>query len=85
MAQKKSGVEWIVQQIESGKINIVYSSDKIHSIKCSSDILKQAKEIERKQHGETWDAALDAGQNRAWNVMRAYEDFDYYFAENYGR
>jgi hypothetical protein len=42
-----------------------------------------AKEKEKEQHGETWDAALDAGQSRAWNVMRAYDDFDEYYNQTY--
>jgi hypothetical protein len=35
--------------------------------------------MEKEQHGETWDAALKAGEDRAWNVMRAYDDFDEYW------
>lgn len=34
---------------------------------------------EKEQHGETWDSALKAGEDRAWNVMRAYSDFDEYW------
>ena len=40
--------------------------------------------MEEKQHGKTWDAALDKYEVRAGNYMRAYEDFDDYFAETYG-
>jgi len=47
------------------------------------ELVKIAKKLEEKQHGKTWDSALDAGQNRAWNVMRAYSDFDDYFSETY--
>jgi hypothetical protein len=36
----------------------------------------KAEEMHNAELGKTWDAALDAGQSRAWNVMRAYEDFD---------
>lgn len=41
------------------------------------DLSYQVKEKE--QHGETWDSALKAGEDRAWNVMRAYSDFDEYW------
>ena len=47
------------------------------------ELVKIAKKLEDKQHGKTWDAALDAGQNRAWNVMRAYEDFDDWYQETF--
>ena len=47
------------------------------------ELVKIAKKLEDKQHGKTWDAALDAGQNRAWNVMRAYSDFDDWYAETF--
>ena len=43
-----TAVEWLVQQIETGKIEIVYS-DKIHSIRCLPEFVKQALEME-KQH-----------------------------------
>ena len=35
------------------------------------DIIEEAKEMHKQELGKTWDAALDAGQSRAWNVMRA--------------
>ena len=47
------------------------------------ELVKIAKKLEDKQHGKTWDAALDAGQSRAWNVMRAYSDFDDWYAETF--
>ena len=48
------------------------------------ELVKIAKKLEEKQHGKTWDAALNASQNRAWNVMRAYSDFDDWYAETFG-
>jgi hypothetical protein len=44
-----------------------------------SNIFEQAKEMHKIELGNTWDAALDAGQSRAWNVMRAYSDFDEWY------
>lgn len=43
-----TAVEWLVQQIDNGKIEIIYS-DKIHSIKCLPEFIKQAKEMEKQQ------------------------------------
>jgi hypothetical protein len=43
-----TAVEFLVQQIETGKIEIVYS-DKIHSIRCLPEFVKQALEMEKQQ------------------------------------
>jgi HEPN domain-containing protein len=45
---KQTAVEWLIEQIESGKIEIVYSN-KIHSIKCIPEIIDQAKEMEKQE------------------------------------
>ena len=37
------------------------------------EFVRQAKELEKIQHGHTWDAALDKYEVRAGNYMRAYE------------
>jgi hypothetical protein len=46
----------------------------------NSDI-EQALELERLQHSQTWDTALDKYEVRAGNYMRAYEDFDDYYEQ----
>jgi hypothetical protein len=46
--KQQTAVEWLVEQIEKGEIEIVYS-DKIHSIKCIPEIIQQAKEMEKQQ------------------------------------
>ena len=48
-----TAVQWLIQQIEDGKIEIIYS-DKIHSIKCLPEFIKQANEMFEKQIIETW-------------------------------
>ena len=47
------------------------------------ELVKIAKKLEEKQHGKTWDSALDKYEVRAGNYMRAYEDFDDYFYETF--
>ena len=42
--------------------------------------IEQAKEMERKEQGKTWDAALSKYEVRAGNYI-AYEDFDDYYDE----
>jgi hypothetical protein len=48
------------------------------------DLLEQAKEIYKEQMMKTWTKAIDQTQERAWNVVRAYDDFDDYYNETYG-
>lgn len=45
------------------------------------DIVEKALEIEKEQHGETWDAAIKAYKERGFNAVRAIVDFDEYWAE----
>jgi hypothetical protein len=66
MSKQQTAVEWLIEELK-----------KVHHP--TEAMIMYAKNLEREQHGKTWDAALDAGQSRAWNVMRAYEDFDDYF------
>ena len=56
---KQSSVEWLIEQIEAGKIEIVYS-DKIHSIRCIRSIVEQAKAMHK---AETCQFAGDWFQN----------------------
>jgi hypothetical protein len=45
---------------------------------------KEAKEMQKQQHGKTWDDAMESIKARGGNDMRAYTDFDDYYAETYG-
>ena len=44
------------------------------------DIVEQALEMEKQQHGETWDAALIHVDKRGGVILRALVDFDEYWA-----
>lgn len=39
----------------------------------------QAKQLEREQHGRTWDAAIEAHEKRGHVKARSLADFDEYF------
>jgi hypothetical protein len=41
------------------------------------------KEVERNQHGDTWDAAIQAHEDRGHVLARSICDFDNYFNETY--
>ena len=45
---------------------------------------KQAKTMQKQQHGKTWDDAMESIKARGGNDMRAYTDFDDYYDETYG-
>jgi hypothetical protein len=46
-------------------------------------LLEQAKEIEKEQHGKTWDCSIDNLDARSGNVVRAWADFDDFYNETY--
>ena len=45
---------------------------------------QQAKEIEKEQHGKTWDKSMYNLDARGGNIVRAWVDFDEYYNETYG-
>jgi hypothetical protein len=46
--------------------------------------LKQAKQMEKEQHGNTWDAAIQAHEERGGVTPRSLCDFDEYYNKTYG-
>jgi len=48
------------------------------------DKAEELLEVEKEQMMKTWTKAIDQTQERAWNVVRAYDDFDDYYNEQYG-
>ena len=71
---KQTAVQWLEKKL----INIPIE---LHDYYVN--IFEQAKEMEKQQHGKTWDTALDKYEVRAGNYMRAYEDFDEYYNETF--
>lgn len=51
----------------------------------SPEHFKKAEEMERQQHGQTWDAAIEACHARGYNLVRAICDFDEFYKNNYGK
>ena len=45
--------------------------------------IEQAKEIEKHQHGATWDAAIKAHDDRGGVHARSIVDFDEYFEQTF--
>lgn len=74
MENKQTAVEWLVSELNQ-KIDFI-PIDKWDMIR---DIVQQAKEMEKMQHGETWDSALIATKARGFNFVRAIVDFSDYW------
>jgi predicted LPLAT superfamily acyltransferase len=70
MKEKKTALEWFFDNLKNHEIQAQHF-----------ELYRQALQIEKKQHGKTWDAALDKYEARAGNYMRAYEDFDDYYEQ----
>ena len=64
-----TAVEWLFKALwEEPKDKMVWYA-----------ILDKAKEMEKEQHGETWDAALIQVDKRGGVLLRALVDFDEYW------
>ena len=65
-----TAVEWFYEQVkltDKEAYNSLYEQ------------YQQALELEKKQHGETWNAAIQAHENRGFVISRSLCDFDDYF------
>lgn len=71
MESKLTAVQWLLEQT-------MY----MRSTKWP-DIVEQALEMEKEQHGETWDMALRQMVERGYVWQRAMTDFDDYYSETY--
>ena len=48
------------------------------------EAFQQAKSMHRQEHGKTWDESMDNFIARGENYVRAYVDFEDYYAETFG-
>ena len=82
---KQSSVEWLIEQLKEYDFS---EEDDTYVIKIQSWVLtekhEQAKAMHKTEHGKTWDDAMENMKARGGNDMRAYTDFDDYYAETYG-
>lgn len=81
METKQTTVDWLKNTLEGfgDKYELVIPWDTF------DEILERAKAMEKEQHGETWDKALDAYEGRGYLYVRAWEDFDHYYNGTYGK
>ena len=70
---EQTAIEWLIEQLDKQPEVPIY-----FYIFCL-----EALEIEKKQHGRTWNAALDACEKRGHVYVRAWEEFDEYYNQNF--
>ena len=69
--KKTSAVQWLIEkQLDMG-------------IGLPKEWREQAKQMEKQQHGDTWDSAIFRNAQRGYNATRTFEDFDDYFMETF--
>lgn len=87
--KQQAAIDWLVRQIESGKIEIAYS-DKLIYVKMIPEILQEAKEIEKEQMSSCYTEGFKRAAyirdlmnaNAEWHE-RIPEDFETYYQKNY--
>jgi hypothetical protein len=72
---KQTSVEWLFSQIP-----FEWSSSK-----AAFEALQQAKEMDKQQHGQTWDSAIKAHDDRGHVHARSLVDFDEYYNETFNK
>jgi hypothetical protein len=80
--KRQTVVEWFAEQIESGKIEIVYS-DKIHSIKCIPEIIQQAKELFEQQIKDACQQGFYDGLDMAKTKKSKFKSAEQYYNETF--
>ncbi len=76
--KKQSSIDWL-----ESKVNAMIQNGGDTDLLAVIEHIQQAKAMHKSEMSKTWDSALDAGQERAWNVMRAYSDFDEYYENTF--
>ena len=68
---KQTAVQWLFEKL-------LENPTSIEEINYNINVCKLALEMERNQHGNTWDAAIQAYEDRGHVKVRAWSDFDEY-------
>jgi len=71
MENKMTAVDWLFDELIK------------HNGIISPEIIDKALEMEKEQHGKTWDDAITQYIARGFNSERTICDFDEYYAGNY--
>jgi hypothetical protein len=71
----KTALDWFIEKLEEE--HLIFNHGLVEVWK------KQAKLAEKEQHGNTWNAALKAYDERGGVYVRAFTDFDDYYNETF--
>jgi hypothetical protein len=71
-----TSIEWLIKELYT-EMNM--SGDG----RVLDEILEKAKQMHKKEHGDTWDAAIFRNAQRGYNASRTFEDFDDWYQETY--
>lgn len=70
METQKTAVNWLIDALEEWGEG---------RIKWPQYLWDEAEEMERRQHGETWNEALIQDEKKGFNFLRTLIDFDEYW------
>jgi len=79
MAQ--TAVEWFIEKVTDSGHLLFY--DKPRDMKELTQFIEHAKDMEKQQHGQTWDAAIKAHDDRGHVHARSLVYFDEWYNETY--
>jgi hypothetical protein len=87
---EQTAVEWIIKQLYEyirksahNELSTIRTGEFRIGLRKAIDFCEQAKEMEKEQHGVTWDSAIKAHDNRGHVHARSIVDFDEYYNETY--
>jgi hypothetical protein len=78
-----TAVERFINELRSGK-NLQFEMTKCgHLITEHGNVFDKILELEKQQHGQTWDAAIAAHDNRGHVHARSLVDFDEWYDKKF--
>jgi len=80
MENKQTAIEWLVEKLN--QCEPWYSGLNDSTYEHINGLIEQARNMEREQHGETWDAALIQVDKRGGVLIKALVDFDKYWEDD---
>jgi len=70
-----TAVEWLINELK----------DTGYEFNLVPNIIQAAQKMDKQQHGETWDSAIKAHDNRGHVHARSLVDFDEYYNETFNK
>lgn len=73
-----TALEWLISNLQKSKDwqRVLNEVSQMSTVQI--ELFGKAKQLEREQHGRTWDAAIEAHEQRGHVKARSLADFDEY-------